>query len=68
MQPATARQARDIVKILKGHFSPKPLGIAERFRFHRINQEEGESVTMFAAALNKLSEYFKFNDALNATE
>jgi hypothetical protein len=36
--------------ILKGHF-------AEKFRFHRRNQEEGESVIMFAASLKKLSEY-----------
>ena len=40
----------DIVELLKGHFSPKPLVIAERF-----NQEEGESVTMFAAALKIVS-------------
>lgn len=47
----------DIVEILKGHFSQEPLVNAERFRFHRRHQEEGESVPMFAVALKKLSEH-----------
>nr|XP_061795480.1 uncharacterized protein K02A2.6-like [Nerophis lumbriciformis] len=49
---------REIVETLNGHFSPKPLVIAERFRFQRRNQEEGESVTMFVAALRKLAEHY----------
>jgi hypothetical protein len=55
------------VEILKGHFSPKPLVTAERFRFHGRNQGEKESVTMFAAELHKLSEHCEFNDDLNDT-
>lgn len=35
----------EIVKVLSEHYSPKPLLIAERFRFHKRNQEEGESVS-----------------------
>lgn len=57
----------DIVGILAAHFSPKPLVIAERFRFHKRNQEDGESVTMFVAALKKLAEHCEFNDVLNDT-
>ena len=34
----------DLMKILNGHFSPRPIIIAERFHFHKRNQEEGESV------------------------
>uniref|UniRef100_A0A3B3Q7L2 CCHC-type domain-containing protein n=1 Tax=Paramormyrops kingsleyae TaxID=1676925 RepID=A0A3B3Q7L2_9TELE len=57
---------KELVDTLTNHFSPKPLVIAERFRFHRRNQEEGESVTMFVAALRKLAEHCEFrgNDAL----
>ncbi|CAL9699707.1 unnamed protein product [Knipowitschia caucasica] len=50
----------DIVKVLKGHFAPKPLVIAERFRFHKRNQEEGESVAQYVAVLKGLSEHCEF--------
>ena len=53
--------------ILANHLSPKPLVIAERFRFHKRCQEEGESVTMFMAALRKLAEHCEFGDGLNDT-
>ncbi|XP_061909872.1 uncharacterized protein K02A2.6-like [Entelurus aequoreus] len=56
---------KNIVDILTKHFSPKPLVIAERFRFHRRHQEEGESVTMFMAALRKLAEHCEFGDTLS---
>lgn len=58
---------KEIVDILTTHFSPKPLVIAERFRFHRRNQEEGESVNMFVAALRKLAEHCEFGDVLSDT-
>lgn len=55
------------VNTLTKHFSLKPLVIAERFRFHKRNQEEGESVTMFVASLRKLAEHCEFKDVLNDT-
>ncbi|KAJ8348953.1 hypothetical protein SKAU_G00275420 [Synaphobranchus kaupii] len=51
-RPGTKSYAA-IVTTLTAHFSPKPLVIAERFRFHKRNQEEGESVTVFVAALRR---------------
>lgn len=69
--PRSAREAREhklpIVATLAAHFSPKPLLITERFRFHKRNQEEGESVTVFVAALRKLAEHCEFNNVLNET-
>lgn len=56
-----------IVATLAAHFSPKPLVIAERFRFHKRNQAEGESVAVFVAALRKLTEHCEFKDVLNDT-
>ncbi len=47
---------------LTNHFFPKP---AERFRFHRHNQEECESVIVSVAALRNLVEHCEFRDALN---
>ncbi len=34
----------EIVSTLHKHLNPKPLEIAERFRFYKKNQHEGESV------------------------
>lgn len=56
-----------IIKILGDHYSPKPLMIAERFRFHKRNQEECESVSQFVAVLKRLSEHCEFGLSLNDT-
>ena len=57
-----------IVKLLDNHISPKPLVIAERFRFHKRDQKDGESIPVYVAELRKLSEHCNFianlNDAL----
>ncbi len=50
----------DIVNVLKDHFSPKPIVIAERFRFHNRCQHETETVAQYVAILKKLSEYCEF--------
>ena len=42
--------------LIKNHLQPKPLTIAERFKFHQRKQEEGGSVNQFLAGLRKLSE------------
>ena len=52
----------DIVKILKDHLNPKPLEIAERFRFHKWNQKEGKSVGDFVAGIRKLSRNCNFGE------
>nr|XP_024656779.1 uncharacterized protein LOC112432450 [Maylandia zebra] len=69
LQPAKpgSKSFTEIVDTLTKHFSPKPLVIAERFKFHKRNQEEGESVTMFVASLRKLAEHCEFKDVLNDT-
>ena len=55
----------EIVEILKGHFEPKPLVIAERFNFHRRTQHARESVKDFAAELQRLTTYCEFGAHLN---
>ena len=45
--------------------SPKPLIIAERYRFYKRDQKEGESVNEYVAQLRKLSKYCEFNAFLN---
>uniref|UniRef100_A0AAZ3P2I5 Tick transposon n=1 Tax=Oncorhynchus tshawytscha TaxID=74940 RepID=A0AAZ3P2I5_ONCTS len=55
----------EIVATLKGH-SPKPLVIAERFRFHKRNQEEGESISQFVAVLKQF-EHCEFGRSMSDT-
>ncbi|MCG8032935.1 MAG: DDE-type integrase/transposase/recombinase [Candidatus Thiodiazotropha taylori] len=55
----------DLTALLKNHLSPKPLIIAERFRFHKRNQHDGETVTQYLAELRKLAEYCNFGTNLN---
>lgn len=40
--------------LVKNHLQPKPLVIAERFKFHQHKQGEGESVSQYLAELHKL--------------
>jgi hypothetical protein len=53
-----------LVGLLKDHLCPKPLLIAKRFRFHKRDQNEGETVREYVAQLRKLSEYCKFGRVL----
>ena len=45
----SAKTYVQLATILKNHFAPKTLVIAERYRFHNCSQREGESVATFAA-------------------
>ena len=40
-----------LVEVLKKHFEPRPIVIAECFNFHRRSQRTGESAKDFAAEL-----------------
>ena len=42
-------------QLLKDHFEPKRLTIAERFTFHRWNKRPGETIAKYDAALRKLA-------------
>jgi len=50
---------------LAKHLAPQPLVIAERFRFHRRNQNAGKSVAEFRVAIQKLSEHRRIRTTLN---
>ncbi|KAK3085126.1 hypothetical protein FSP39_024809 [Pinctada imbricata] len=55
-----------ITELLQKHLSPKPLVIAERYRFHKRNQRQDESVNDYVAELRKLSEHCAFRDLNDA--
>ena len=49
-----AKSFQEIVTTFQQHLSPKPLEIAERLRFYKRNQREGETVLTYLADLKKL--------------
>ena len=52
----------EIVAAMKDHLNPKPLVIAERYKFHQRVQKEGESVAQYLASLRKLAEKCEFGE------
>ena len=48
------------VTTIQEHMSPKPLEIAERFRFYQRNQHEGESIFVLLTELRKLATHCNF--------
>jgi len=50
--------------ILENHLAPRPLVIAERFRFHKRHQQKDENVSDFCVAIQKLSENCQFGTTL----
>ncbi|CAB4033713.1 Uncharacterized protein K02A2.6, partial [Paramuricea clavata] len=57
----------EIVSTLQKHLNPKPLEIAERFRFYKRNQQEGESILSCIAELKKLTTDCNFGNNLEET-
>ncbi|XP_052259085.1 uncharacterized protein K02A2.6-like [Dreissena polymorpha] len=55
----------ELCQLLQTHLCPKPLIIAERFRFHKRKQAVGESVSCYVTSLRKLAEFCEFGSNLN---
>lgn len=53
--PPKDRSFEALKEILTAHYSPKPILIAERFKFHRRNQLESESIAQFVVELKRLA-------------
>jgi len=52
----------ELIKLLRQHLNPAPLIIAERFKFHRRDQERGETVVQYLAELRKLADRCKYGE------
>ena len=57
------KSMKDIAAALKGHFEPKRNVVAERFHFHRRNQNPEESVTEYVAELRCVAARCSFERA-----
>ena len=55
----------ELADVLKKHFEPKPLVIAERFTFHRRNQSASESILEYVAELRRLAIHCEFGEYQN---
>ena len=64
---AVGKTYQQLVDAMKSHLDPKPIFIAERFRFHRRNQREGETMAQYLAELRKLTEHCDFRNNLDET-
>ena len=49
-----------LIKVLTDYLNPKPLIIAERFKFHHRDQREDESIVQYLTALRRLAETCDF--------
>ena len=45
----------ELKELLVSHYSPKPILIAESFKFHRRNQHESETFAQFVVELKRLA-------------
>ena len=55
----------DIIQQLRNHYEPKKIVIAERFRYYKRQQKEGETVTVFLSELRRLAKHCEFGDKLS---
>ena len=56
---------KELVETLQNHLQPQPTTIAERYRMHQRNQESGESVSEYLAALRRLAKDCHYEGLLN---
>ena len=54
-----------LTSVLRAHLKPKPLTIAERYKFHKRVQQEEETVAEFVLPLKGLAKHCDFGDFLN---
>ncbi|KAK9515825.1 hypothetical protein VZT92_026433 [Zoarces viviparus] len=57
----------EIVAVLKEHYEPKPLLVAERFRFNRCNQKANQPVAQYVAELKQCASNCEFGANLDAS-
>ena len=62
------KSLKDLKTILKSHFEPVPIVIAERYRFHRRQQAEGENIAEYVMELRRLTTHCKFENTVDYLE
>ena len=62
------KSLKELKTALTSHFEPAPIVIAERYRFHRREQDVGESIAEYVAELRRLTTHCKFEDTVDYLE
>lgn len=55
----------ELTTALQNHYTPKPLTIAERFKFHKRDQQPNENIANYVVELKKLASTCVYGDFLN---
>ena len=55
----------ELITLLKNQYEPRKIVIAERFKFYKRQQKEGESIANYLAELRRLAKDCEFADSLN---
>ncbi|XP_060070306.1 uncharacterized protein LOC132550276 [Ylistrum balloti] len=61
----SAKTYDELKTLISQHLKPKPLIIAERFKFYQRNQHSNETVCQYVAGLRRLSEHCEFGAFLD---
>ena len=61
----TDKTLDELQDLLKSHYAPARIQIAERFKFYRRQQNPGESVVEFLSALRQMAGFCNFGDFLD---
>ena len=56
---------KDIVKLVKDHYDPKPSSIVQRHKFNSCTLAPRESNAAYVAALREIAEHCDYKDSLN---
>ena len=64
-QKPSEKNYQQIVEVLPKHLTPKRITIAERFKFSKRDQLDGESINNYVAALRKLSATCNYGEFLD---
>ena len=59
------RSLEELIKLFKDHHEPKKIVIAERFKFYKRPQREGESIASYLAELRRLEKDCEFDQNLS---
>ena len=65
--PLEALKLDELTEVLKCHFEPKPVVIAERLHFHRCSQAPSESVVDYLAELGRAFQIAQGMEAADKT-
>ena len=64
-QKPSEKNYQQMVEVLSKHLTPKGITIAERFKFSKRDQLDGESINNYVAALRKLSATCNYGEFLD---